>query len=191
MRSVIPKKILLIGASTGGPGQIEKIISSLPLLKSTSIIIAQHMVEGFQESFASRLQQTTKNRVYLIKDKQNFEPNSIYIAQGITSIDTSSHSFVISKISKDSYNPDINTLFHSFAPLSKHTKILSVILTGIGSDGVNACVELAKHSVPCITESEKSAIVDGMPNRARALVPNIKVYDMDEIIRKISDFCNV
>ncbi|MDD2449035.1 MAG: chemotaxis protein CheB, partial [Sulfurimonas sp.] len=51
----VPKKIVLIAASTGGPGQIEKIIKALPKLNDTSIVIAQHMVVGFMDSFAKRL----------------------------------------------------------------------------------------------------------------------------------------
>ncbi|MFT5661085.1 MAG: two-component system chemotaxis response regulator CheB [Sulfurimonas sp.] len=191
MKSVIPKKLILIGASTGGPGQIEKILSFLPPLQDTSIVIAQHMVHGFQESFASRLQSVTENKVMMIQNKQSFESNTIYVVQGTTQLNCSSLIFTISQSSKDSYNPDINTLFLSFVPLSKRTQILSVILTGIGSDGVEGCKELSKHSAICITESENSAIVDGMPNRARALVPNIQIKEMSEIITTISEFCDV
>ncbi len=43
LNTFIPGKIILIGASTGGPGQIEKIIRSLEVLHDTTIIIAQHM----------------------------------------------------------------------------------------------------------------------------------------------------
>ena len=43
MNFSVPKKIVLIGASTGGPGQIQKILKVLPKLQDTTIIIAQHM----------------------------------------------------------------------------------------------------------------------------------------------------
>ena len=55
-----------------------------------------------------------------------------------------------------------------FVPLSDDYEILSVILTGIGSDGIDACKNLTNNGAACITESQHSAIVDGMPNRARA-----------------------
>ena len=190
LQSVIPKKIVLIGASTGGPGQIQKIITSLPILKQTSVLIAQHMVEGFLESFASRLQNTTKNNLKIIKNNQTLETSTIYIAEGVTHLNTR-RVFQQQKASSNSYNPDINSLFNSFAPLSQEVEILSVILTGIGSDGIDACVNLSNHGVRCITESESSAIVDGMPNRARALVPSIQVYEIDKIIKIISEFCDV
>lgn len=191
MKSVTLKKIVLIGASTGGPGQIEKIVSSLPTLKHASVIIAQHMVEGFLESFASRLQCDTKNNISIIKNKQRLESGFIYIAEGITNLDTNKFIFQQKPSSGNTYNPDIDTLFHSFLPLTKDIEILPIILTGIGSDGVKACIELSKNGVNCVTESANSAIVDGMPNRARTLVPRIQVSEMDTIVKMISEFCDV
>ena len=191
MKSVTLKKIVLIGASTGGPGQIEKIISSLPILRNSSIIIAQHMVVGFLESFASRMQSNAQNNVSVITNKQKLQSNHIYVAEGNTFLHQNNFLFETSLSSNNSYNPNINILFSSFVPLVKELDILCVILTGIGDDGVNACKELSNHGARCITESEKSAIVDGMPNRARSLVDNIEVHDINEIIKIIHEFCNV
>jgi len=191
LKSAIHKKIVLIGASTGGPGQIQKILSSLPTLNNVSVVVAQHMVEGFLSSFASRLQHTTNNNVTIIQDKQDFETASIYIAEAITSLNTQSLKFSKEDIQMHSYNPNIDTLFNSFTPLCNNVEILCVILTGIGSDGVDACKNLHSAGAICMTESESSAIVDGMPNRARTLIPKIEIYNIEEIIKKISEFCYV
>jgi two-component system chemotaxis response regulator CheB len=61
LKNSTPSKIVLIGASTGGPGQIEKIINALPKLHDTSVIIAQHMALGFMPSFAKRLKENRLN----------------------------------------------------------------------------------------------------------------------------------
>lgn len=181
---------MLIGASTGGPGQIQKIISALPTLEHTSVIIAQHMVEGFLDSFTSRLQENTKNTIKIVKDEQLLEASTVYVCEGTLKLD-SKKIFKQDTALSNSYNPDINTLFNSFVPLSQEYEILSVILTGIGSDGVEACKNLSNHGATCITESQNSAIVDGMPSRARGTVPNIEIHDINEIINKIKDFCDV
>ena len=191
MKSAALKKIVLIGASTGGPGQIQKIIKSLPILQDASVVIAQHMVEGFLESFASRLQESTKNRVSVIQNNQNLESSMIYVAEGISSLKMQTRVFETLKSPHNMYNPDINSLFNSFAGLAKETDMLCVILTGIGDDGIEACINLRNSGANCITESQESAIVDGMPNRAREFVPDIGVYEMDEIVKKISEFCDV
>ena len=148
------------------------------------------MVEGFLDSFALRLQENTKNILKIVKGEQRLEVSTIYVCEGTLKLD-SRKTFKQETILKNSYNPDINTLFNSFVPFSKDFEILAVILTGIGSDGVEACINLSKNGATCITESEDSAIVDGMPHKARALVPNIKVYDINQIVNKIKDFCDV
>lgn len=188
-----PLKIVLIGASTGGPGQIQKIITSLPQLHNTSIIIAQHMVEGFIDSFANSLRGANKkNLIHVIENGQSLIPGNIYLCDGHTYLDAKSElKFVHQKSSANSFNPDINILFDSFIPLcNMGSDILSVILTGIGSDGVDACKNLSDNGSTCITENEQSAIVDGMPNRARESVANIKAYNINEIVKLISEFCD-
>ena len=70
LKSAIPKRIVLIGASTGGPGQIQKIVTSLPVLNNCSVVIAQHMVNGFFESFSSILQKNTKNHIKMIQHRE-------------------------------------------------------------------------------------------------------------------------
>ena len=185
------KKIVLIGASTGGPGQIEKIITSLPKLQNTTIIIGQHMVAGFMNSFASRLKSSSSNPIDVVQNNQTLQNAHIYLCEGKTQLKKGGYELLLTHepASPNSFNPDINTLFNSFLPLCRDVKILSIILTGIGDDGVDACRELSLNGATCITESASSAIVDGMPSRARLLVPNIEVEDMDVIVNKINKFC--
>lgn len=187
MKHLEPRKIVLIGASTGGPGQIKKIINSLPKLEDTTIIIAQHMVDGFMDSFASRLQNTSNNKISVVQDKQTFQKANIYICDGETMLNKGI--FTKKRASENSFNPNINILFNSFTSLAKEKEILCVILTGIGDDGVEACKNLSLNGARCITENETSAIVDGMPSRARLLVTNIEIYDIDKIVKIISEFC--
>ena len=173
-------KIVLIGASTGGPKKITKIISSLGELKNSAIIIAQHMAHDFLESFSKELNKITKNKVTIAQNNTNIEPNNIYICEEKTY--QKNKTFIKEK--SNHFNPDINTLFNSF--VNSNYKVLGVILTGIGDDGVDGCVNLAQNGSICITETKKSAIIDGMPARARE--KNIPAFEFDEIIKKIVDF---
>lgn len=185
-------KIVLIGASTGGPGQIQKIITSLPELRDSTVIIAQHMVKGFIPSFMNRLKEYTKNSVFMAEDGQILQPGCIYLCNGHTSVVKSNYNlaFAHAPSENNTYNPDINTLFHSLVPFTSTVEILGVILTGIGDDGVDGCMKLSLHGCSCLTETEESAIVDGMTSRARQLVPNIKALNIKEIIQTIEEFCN-
>ncbi len=186
MKLSVPNKVILIGASTGGPGQIQKIIQALPELKNTSIVIAQHMIDGFMNSFANRFQ-NFNNKIIVIKDNQVFEKNYIYICEGETRL--IKNYFSQRNSSLNSYNPNINIIFNSVNLLAKDIQVLCIILTGIGDDGVEACRNLSLNGVRCLTESMDSAIVDGMPNRARELVPNIEIYKIEDIVKIVSEFC--
>jgi len=185
------KKIVLIGASTGGPGQIKRIVQALLSLNNCSIIIAQHMADGFLESFISNLNKDTINSVKMADAEKMLLNNSIYVCEKSMSIGQTPDGLSFKKQihAANSFNPNINMLFNSFVELSQKIEILSVILTGIGNDGVDACVKLSKNGVRCITETHKSAIIDGMPSRARELVANIEAYDIDEITKIICEFC--
>lgn len=192
MNYKVPKKIVLIAASTGGPGQIEKIIKALPKLNDTSIVIAQHMVIGFMASFAKRLDEDSVNRVFVINDKTYLESSSIYVCSGSTKVSKDSSGLFFNKKESNinSFNPDINYVFNSFVPFCKEIDILSVVLTGIGSDGVEACKALQENGSLCLTETSESAIVDGMPNRARKEIKDIKILDIKEIVQYIKEFCS-
>jgi len=190
LNSSVPKRIILIGASTGGPGEIQKIVESLPKLKNETLLIAQHMMEGFMNSFSSRLQNSSENLISIAQDKELLKSGHIYVVEGQTKVQLSQNSLLFSKesSSKNSFNPSINILFDSLTPLSQNIEILCVILTGIGDDGVQACKNLSLNGARCLTQNEQSAIVDGMPNRARTLVQNIEVYDTPTIIKTIKEF---
>jgi two-component system chemotaxis response regulator CheB len=186
-----PRKVVLIGASTGGPNQIERIVKSLSTLNDVSIVIAQHMADGFLQSFAKSLQNNCSNTVSVIDNNELFIPSRIYICSGYTSIlkDSNELRFYNNAAHLNGFNPDINAIFNSFVPLCKHIETMCVILTGIGDDGVSATAELSLNGARCITEDQESAIVDGMPSRARASVANIEVHSLDKIIKIISEFC--
>lgn len=185
-------RVILIGASTGGPGQIESIVKALPSLRHTTIIIAQHMASDFLGSFAKRLSGQSENMVHVIKDKMVLEAGCIYVAQGVVTLleEREGLVFYISSPKENRFNPDINSIFSAFAPYAKRFKILGVILTGIGDDGVHGCKELALQGARTLTQTAQSAIVDGMPARARQEVEGIEVLSTDEIKDTIVRFCN-
>jgi two-component system chemotaxis response regulator CheB len=185
-------KIVLIGASTGGPGQIEKIIAALPPLYDTTLIIAQHMAAEFIPSFIKRVQKYDANPLSLAYHNKMIQTANIYFCTGTTSAIQRGHElyFSVEASQESRYNPDINTIFKSFVPFANNIKFLAIILTGIGDDGVEGCKELSLAGAKTATQNAQSAIVDGMTSRARKDVPNIEVLDIEEIKNKIKEFCS-
>ena len=188
----VPKKIVLIGASTGGPGEIQKILSSLNNLNNTTIIIAQHMAKGFLPSFTKNMQYTNSSlSISLAQDDTELSNEHIHVCNGITKLvkNNSKYFFVHKNSQQNEYNPDINSIFNSIVPFSDDFSILSIIMTGIGDDGVDGCKKLSEKNARCVTQTSESAVVDGMPSRAREKIANIEITDTQGIINIVKEFC--
>jgi len=81
-----PKKLILIGASTGGPSHIQKILSSAPEKFCASIVIAQHMGSEYLPSFASRMNDECKLKVSLVRDALECKNGEVYICDQQTEL---------------------------------------------------------------------------------------------------------
>lgn len=187
MKPLEPKSIILIGASTGGPSLIQEIIIALPQLNNTSIVVAQHMSEEFIFSFVRRLNELSNNPIKVVSDNMQLQSNYIYFCNKNTQVCEKNLEliFSVSELSGNfSYNPNISTVFSSFALLS-NKKIMAFILTGIGDDGIVGAKKLYESGARVITQDHCSAIVDGMPYRARESINGIEVHSNEEIIQII------
>jgi two-component system chemotaxis response regulator CheB len=190
LKSLEHNKLILIGASTGGPAQIEKIIASLDTNFDATMIIAQHMGEDFIPSFVKRLGEKSLFPISLAEDGMVMQNRNIYITSHNTELvrNNQTLSFRITLLPKSFYNPDITSLFKSTAKLLYGMPTLALILTGIGDDGVDGMIELYNAGASCIAESQESAIVYGMPARALEKIPTIEVASLEQIIQKIKEF---
>jgi len=170
---------------------IQKIVNALPPLKSTTVIIAQHMARGFIPSFIKRLKEHSINPIDKAHDGDTLQIGHVYVCIGYTEVVKREGAYrVVQSPSPDTtYNPDINLMFKSIVPFVDDFNLLSVILTGIGEDGVEGCRLLGERKVRCLTETAESAVVDGMPLRAREVVPNIEALSLDKIVEVIRGFC--
>ncbi|WP_458699580.1 CheB methylesterase domain-containing protein [Sulfurospirillum sp. 1307] len=184
------KKLILIGASTGGPGHLKKIFSALNGDFGVPIIVAQHMNQVFIESFARQFNEELNHKVILANKKHKLEDNYIYICAKHCEI-IKEHDNLFLKamdISNSNYNPSIENLFNSVKNFVNEFDILAILLTGIGSDGAYGLSDLQKLGSTCIAESEESAIVYGMPKVAAEINKDIHVMSLEKIIEKIKQF---
>ncbi len=190
MNYLEPKKLILIGASTGGPSHIQKILSSAPEKFCASIVIAQHMGSEYLPSFASRMNDECKLKVSLVRDALECKNGEVYICDQQTELtkNGSKYLFRVTKGDEDRYNPHIDYLFLSIKEYAKHLETLAIILTGIGEDGAKGISILCERGASCIAESEASSIVYGMPMRAKEMTDTIRVLHIDEIIKEVAEF---
>ncbi|MDX1809264.1 MAG: CheB methylesterase domain-containing protein [Sulfurospirillaceae bacterium] len=182
-------KLILIGASTGGPGQIHKIIRSLREDFDGAMVIAQHMEHTYISSFMDYLHNNAPLDVVQAKDGLTIENKKIYLLSQSTEIKTQLSSlYFLQNNGEFNYNPNIDLLLNSAMEISKKIHVMCIILTGIGNDGACGALNLYNSNAICIAEDEKSSIVYGMPKAAIELNPKMKQASIDEICEAINRF---
>ncbi|EDZ61214.1 response regulator receiver modulated CheB methylesterase [Sulfurimonas gotlandica GD1] len=185
------QKVVLIGSSTGGPGLIEQICSSLPQNFKHPVCIVQHMPEQFTKTFAARLDRSCVLNV--IESAHNMEllPGNVYVARGGVHMNFSKKTSGKVVIREDEnkgnnfFQPSANDMMHSALSVFNGPDIIGVILTGIGDDGADAMVELKKAGAYTLGESEESATVYGMPKEAYERGGVSEQLDFPNILKKI------
>lgn len=165
-------KILLIGASTGGPGLIEQICTALPASFEYAVCIVQHMPEQFTAAFATRLDKNSTLPVIEAKDHMELYPGNIYLARGGVHMHfgkkVTGRVVIREEKNKGSrfFQPSVDEMFLSALKVFSGEQIIGVLLTGIGDDGANGMVAIKKAGGFTIGESEDTATVYGMPKEA-------------------------
>jgi two-component system, chemotaxis family, protein-glutamate methylesterase/glutaminase len=161
-------KLVLVGASTGGPGILGDILSRLPAGFGAPIVIAQHIPASFSESLANRLDNVCAVRVEEVNEPRELEPGLVLIARGGADVVVRRRgsSFVARSVPADpslNWHPSVERLMRSAMEVCEPSAILAVQLTGMGDDGAAAITELHRAGGHTIAESEESAVVWGMP----------------------------
>jgi two-component system chemotaxis response regulator CheB len=186
------EKIVLIGSSTGGPGLIEQICSSLPVNYRYPVCIVQHMPEQFTKTFADRLNRSCALNVYETSSGQEILPGNVYVARGGVHLHFAkkvSGKIVVREESKKGssfFQPSVNDMMSSALDVFSGDQIVGVILTGIGDDGADAAVKLKQAGAYMIGESEASATVYGMPRAAHERGGITEQLDFNNILKKIT-----
>lgn len=186
------KDIILIGASTGGPNAIEKIVSEFEKDLNAAVLIVQHMPSGFTKTFAERLNRRCQLEVLEASDGIKIEKNKVYIAPG------GYHMIVrykgIIEINKEEpiwgVRPSVDKLFMSIAPIYKN-RIISVILTGMGRDGSEGTVVVKMNNGTTIAQDENSSVIYGMPKSAYETGYIDYVLPLKDIASKIKSLIKV
>ncbi|WP_267523219.1 CheB methylesterase domain-containing protein [Campylobacter sp. MG1] len=179
------RKVILIGASTGGPGHIKYLLQNLDLNNSV-VVIAQHMQASFLPSYANQLNKECLSEVVLLENPCFLDDKKIYICQHNTELFSNLRANFNNGVFP--FCPNVDLLFNSASKLTKDYEILAILLTGIGDDGAKGLFELYKKGAKCIGESEKSCIVYGMPKRAYELNNNLLQLDINNIRKEILAF---
>jgi two-component system chemotaxis response regulator CheB len=182
--------ILLLGASTGGPSALQRVLAELPEDYPLPIVVVQHMPPVFTNQFAIRLDRNTLLRSREADDGDQLEPGLVLVVPGGTHLkfDKSDPMTVriVERKENDRFVPSVNVTFKS-AAASFGNGCVAVILTGMGSDGAEGMAQIKEAGGLTLAESDETAVVYGMP---RAAIENGSVRagtPLERIPRKVME----
>ncbi|MCK1739396.1 chemotaxis response regulator protein-glutamate methylesterase [Bradyrhizobium sp. 139] len=164
-------KVLLIGSSTGGPQALMALVTELgPVIDRFPVLITQHMPPTFTTILAEHLARSSRKPAAEAVDGEPVKPGRIYLAPGgkHMRVVRSGADAAIALDDGPAVNfckPAVDPLFASAIDIW-HGNILSVILTGMGSDGMRGGKDIVAAGGSVIAQDEASSVVWGMPGAA-------------------------
>jgi two-component system chemotaxis response regulator CheB len=168
--SQVASRVVAIGASTGGPSALMQLFSAFAEPPPCAFFVSQHMPGGFTRGFAERLGRLTNLRAREARDGDEPEAGTVLLAPGENHLEFAARGdrvvvCLASRTSTDKYAPAVDRMFESAA---KHfgSDLLAVVLTGMGDDGRKGVQTVKQHGGRVIAESEETAVIFGMPQRA-------------------------
>lgn len=164
-------RIVTIGVSTGGPFALQHVVPVLPADLSLPVVIVQHMPPHFTRSMAERLNAMSALEVREAEDGMELKPGTITIAQGGRHLVFQGTAGRIVARTPDEpsaslHRPSVDVMFESANRLFDG-HILSVIMTGMGKDGLQGARAIKESGGTILVQDEETSVVYGMP---RAIV---------------------
>jgi two-component system chemotaxis response regulator CheB len=160
-------ELCVIGASTGGPAAVQRVLQRLPARFPFPVVVVQHMPPGFTEAFARRLDSLSRLRVTEAVEGHRLAAGDVVIAPGGRHLRVSPGlAVVLSPEPADARHiPSIDVTMRS-AARSRPGRVLGILLTGMGEDGAEGMATIRAGGGVTIAESEASCVVYGMPRAA-------------------------
>ncbi|MBD2197060.1 MULTISPECIES: chemotaxis response regulator protein-glutamate methylesterase [Calothrix] len=181
--------IIAIGASTGGPQALVKILSQFPQNFPAAVIVVQHLDAEFAPGFASWLNEQIPMSVQIAIAGSTPQPGKILMAG------TNRHLIMRSDLSLDYdaepaesfYHPSVDVLFRSLANHWPETGI-GVLLTGMGRDGAQGLKLMREAGWQTIVQDSKTCVVYGMPKAAVELNAAVQILPVEAIASACTKF---
>jgi len=164
-------KALVIGASTGGPSLITELMKEIPSYLNLVIFIIQHMDKKFTNGFSEHLDKYSSYKVKEAKTNDEVKGGMCFVAPGgwhmkIKQVDNNKKEKIIILLSKDQkkkgFRPSIDVSMVSVSKIFKD-KTIGLILTGMGSDGLDGVITIKNMGGTIISQSLDTAIIPSMP----------------------------
>ena len=187
-------RIIAIGISTGGPNALQYVLSQIPADFSASIVIVQHMPEGFTDMFARRLDECSAISVQEARSGDLLLAGRALICPGnrhimVRRMPRGDIAVLSDNLPVNGHRPSADVLFHAvaqeFGPAS-----VGVIMTGMGEDGAEGLGAIKTAGGLTIAQSEDTCVVSGMPRAAILKGHADKIVSLDALGAFLVTHCN-
>jgi two-component system chemotaxis response regulator CheB len=187
-------KIVAIGISTGGPNALQYLLAQLPGDFPGSIVVVQHMPEGFTEMFARRLDESCAIDVKEAQSGDLLIAGRALICPGDRHIKVRrmplGNTVVLSDEPRlNGHRPSVDILFRSVA-MEFGSRAMGILMTGMGDDGAHGLGLMKDAGSLTIAQSEESCTVFGMPKAAIERGHAMRVVPLDMLANTLAMQCN-
>ncbi|HEY0726595.1 MAG TPA: chemotaxis-specific protein-glutamate methyltransferase CheB [Pyrinomonadaceae bacterium] len=185
--------IVVIGISTGGPQALKRLIPQLPQSFPVPVVMVMHMPVGYTEMYAAKLNEQSNLEVREAAEGDEVKPGRAFLAPAGRHLflkrDESGK--IVTHLDARPFNtlhkPSVDVLFQSAAEIYG-SRVLGVVMTGMGSDGKEGAAWIKSQGGLVFTEAESSCVVYGMPcvvNEAGLSDRSVALEDMARAISEV------
>ena len=185
--------MVVIGISTGGPQALKRLIPQLPEDLPVPVVMVMHMPVGYTEMYAAKLNELSPLEVREAAEGDEVKPGRVFLAPAgrHLTLKRDASGKVVTHLDARPFDmlhkPAVDVLFKSAAEVYG-SRVLGVVMTGMGSDGKQGAAWIKSQGGLVFTEAESSCVVYGMPGsvmEAGLSDKSIALEDMAHAIREV------
>lgn len=186
--STRPRRLLAIGASTGGPKAVLQLLQELPEDFSACVLVVQHIADGFAPGFADWLDRETALPVRMAESGSELVAGKVLVAPNQLHLTVRSNRIVLEDSPPlNNCRPAVDAMFLSLAEQGLGEETVAVLLTGMGCDGAEGLASIYKQGAYTIAQDEASCAVFGMPKAAISRGAATQVLPLEHIAGVVAD----
>jgi two-component system chemotaxis response regulator CheB len=188
-----PTRIVAVGISTGGPQSLQYMLAQFPTDFPGSIVVVQHMPEGFTEMFARRLDECCSLNVKEAQSGDLLQAGRVLICPGsrhmkVKKLPLGDIAILSDDPPVNGHRPSADVMFKSVAE-EFGSKAIGLIMTGMGEDGANGLGLIKAAGGMTIAQGERSCVVFGMPKAAIERGHAMRVVDLEALSGTVQAHC--
>lgn len=170
----LPRALVVVGASTGGPPAVRRFLDALPPVLPAAFIVAQHMPPGFTEGFARRLDGARNVRVREASAGARLRCGDVLVVPSGQAVELrmDDEGWCVGLVpagAGEQHRPSIDRALEQAAAFAG-VRVVAVVLTGMGADGAQGAKTVKAAGGRVLTQTAASCVIDGMPRAVREAV---------------------